>query len=206
MELFEDTLPDLYKVGTTDSVFEELDIVKGYHTIPEIPKDSDSLSLPSPLSTFSPISSEEEFFNLDKLLDSYPSSPESTTTAFSSDSYKQDILSPNQMQPVENTTPPYSPPLDKPLQTALPGPGPSFLPPVKQPSVVRPDTPITLLSISQILAPVLPLVNNNCAPVPLLSLSITTTPALVNRLTRKNISPTPTRVARKVHKITKRLF
>ena len=86
MESFEDTLPDFYQVGTTDSIFGELDIVKGYHTIPEIPKDSDSLSLPSPISTFSPISSEEELFNLDKLLDSYPSVPESTTTAFSSDS------------------------------------------------------------------------------------------------------------------------
>ena len=52
MELFEDTLPDLYKVGNTDSVFGELDIVKGYHIIPEIPNDSDSLSLPSPISTF----------------------------------------------------------------------------------------------------------------------------------------------------------
>ena len=83
MESLKDTLPDLYKVGTTDSIFEELDIVKGYHTILEIPKDSDSLSLPSLISTFSPISSEEELFNLDKLLDSYPSSPESTTTAFS---------------------------------------------------------------------------------------------------------------------------
>ena len=185
MESFEDTLPDLYKVGTTDYIFEELDIVKGYHTIPEIPKDSDSLSLPSPISTFSPISSEEELFNLDKLLDSYPSSPESTTTAFSSDSYKQDILSPNQTQTVEDTTPPLSPPTEKPPQTASPGPGPSCQPPVKQPSVVRPDTPIPLLSIPEICAPVFPLVNNSCSPVPLLSLNVTPTPALVNRLTKR---------------------
>ena len=81
-------------------------------TVESLPptQDLDPLSLPSPLSTFSSLSSGEELFSLEKLLDSYPSSPESTIAA-SSDSGLEDTLAADQETTVEDTTLLLSPPV-----------------------------------------------------------------------------------------------
>ena len=110
MESFEDKLSDFYKVGNSGSSFEKIDLALP-STVESLPptQNLDSISLPSPLSPFSPLSSGEELFSLEKLLDSYPSSPGSTIAA-SSDSGLEDILAADQETTVEDTTLSLSPP------------------------------------------------------------------------------------------------
>ena len=103
MESFEDKLSDFYNVGNSGSSFEKIDLALP-STVESLPptQDLDSISLPSPLSPFSPLSSGEELFSLEKLLNSYPPNPGSTIAA-SSDSGLEDILAADQ----ERTLPCY---------------------------------------------------------------------------------------------------
>ena len=73
MESFEDKLSDFYKVGNSGSSFEKIYLALP-STVGSLPltQDLDSISLLSPHSPFSPLSSGEELFSQDKLPDSYP--------------------------------------------------------------------------------------------------------------------------------------
>ena len=160
MEPFEDKLSDFYKVGNSGS-FEKIDLAlpPSVESLPTT-QDLDSLSLPSPLSPFSPLSPGEELFSLDKLLDSYPPSPESTIAA-SSDSGLEDILAADQETTVEDTTLSLSPPVllpSSPPNTASQGLTLAQQPTVKQSSSTKPHISLPRFSWPQCGTPV-PLLN-----------------------------------------------
>ena len=151
------------KVGNSGSSFEKIDFTlpSTVESLPPI-QDLDSPSLPSPLSPFSPLSSGEELFSLKKLLDSYPSSPESTIAA-SSDSDLEDILAADQETTVEDTTLSLSPPALPDLPNSPPNTASQYLTlaqqsTVKQSPNTRPHTSQPRFSWPQCGTPV-PLLN-----------------------------------------------